>query len=327
MHSSGNLFQSFTTLWENVYFLISNLEWLFTKARLCPLVMLSFFILKNISLFNPNATTSRITAYWRRPLLVWGVEANRNGQTSVYRTARRRENYNHNYKHCESQNIWLAIITGDLLSWSIQRQLTYRGRSIPLAPPPPPPPIFISRSLHLYHSHDLRLSLCLLLSVSPCSHPSFPTPPSPIPPLPPPPPLSHAVNIFPPLSLPPSNPPSLNPSIPQSLHPFIPSSLHPSIPPSLHPSIPPSLHPSLDQIHRRTITFSYFKTNINYNQYEGGGTPLLHGRHRLISAVTSIHSDRERRHTSVRCTLNIHINDDELVGVPSAIGSHFVGGC
>ena len=49
MHSSGNLFQSFTTLWENVYFLISNLEWLFTKARLCPLVMLSFFILKNIS--------------------------------------------------------------------------------------------------------------------------------------------------------------------------------------------------------------------------------------------------------------------------------------
>ena len=54
MHSSGNLFQSFTTLWENVYFLISNLEWLFTKARLCPLVMLSFFILKNISLFNPS---------------------------------------------------------------------------------------------------------------------------------------------------------------------------------------------------------------------------------------------------------------------------------
>ena len=53
-HSSGNLFQSFTTLWENVYFLISNLEWLFTKARLCPLVMLSFFILKNISLFNPS---------------------------------------------------------------------------------------------------------------------------------------------------------------------------------------------------------------------------------------------------------------------------------
>ena len=43
MHSSGNLFQSFTTLWGNVYFLISNLEWLFTKARLCPLVMLSFF--------------------------------------------------------------------------------------------------------------------------------------------------------------------------------------------------------------------------------------------------------------------------------------------
>ena len=37
MHSSGNLFQSFTTLCENVYFLISNLEWHFTKARLCPL--------------------------------------------------------------------------------------------------------------------------------------------------------------------------------------------------------------------------------------------------------------------------------------------------
>ena len=54
MHSSGNLFQSFTTLWENVHFLVSNLEWHFTKARLCPLVLLSFFIMKNISLFNPS---------------------------------------------------------------------------------------------------------------------------------------------------------------------------------------------------------------------------------------------------------------------------------
>ena len=34
MHSSGNLFQSFTTLWENVHFLISNPEWHFTQARL-----------------------------------------------------------------------------------------------------------------------------------------------------------------------------------------------------------------------------------------------------------------------------------------------------
>ena len=30
---------------------MSNLEWRFIKARLCPLVLLSFLILKNISLF------------------------------------------------------------------------------------------------------------------------------------------------------------------------------------------------------------------------------------------------------------------------------------
>ena len=52
MHSSGNLFQSFTTLWENVYFLISNLEWHFTKARLCPLVVLSFFTFFTIFVCN-----------------------------------------------------------------------------------------------------------------------------------------------------------------------------------------------------------------------------------------------------------------------------------
>ena len=45
MHSFGNLFQSFTIpapppppAWANVYFLMSNLEWTFTKARRCPLV-------------------------------------------------------------------------------------------------------------------------------------------------------------------------------------------------------------------------------------------------------------------------------------------------
>ena len=33
MHSSGNIFQSFTTLWENLYFRMSNLECSFTKIR------------------------------------------------------------------------------------------------------------------------------------------------------------------------------------------------------------------------------------------------------------------------------------------------------
>ena len=37
MHSSGNLFQLFTTLWENVYFLVSNLEWQVVAGMLSQL--------------------------------------------------------------------------------------------------------------------------------------------------------------------------------------------------------------------------------------------------------------------------------------------------
>ena len=41
--SFGNIFQSFTTLWENVYFLMSNLEWHIAKARrvCCPTSILN----------------------------------------------------------------------------------------------------------------------------------------------------------------------------------------------------------------------------------------------------------------------------------------------
>ena len=46
MHFLCNLFQT-----ENVCFLAANLEWRFTKARLCPLVLLSFLTLKNTSLY------------------------------------------------------------------------------------------------------------------------------------------------------------------------------------------------------------------------------------------------------------------------------------
>ena len=54
----GNLFQSFTTLWENVYFLISRdlikLEWP------CPLVLLSFFM-KTFYLLDARETSGNWT--------------------------------------------------------------------------------------------------------------------------------------------------------------------------------------------------------------------------------------------------------------------------
>ena len=40
MHSSGNLFPPFATLWENVYFIMSNMERHFTKAILCRLAVI-----------------------------------------------------------------------------------------------------------------------------------------------------------------------------------------------------------------------------------------------------------------------------------------------
>ena len=46
--SADNLFHSFTILWENEYFLTSNLLCPFTSARSCPLVVLPVFILKDI---------------------------------------------------------------------------------------------------------------------------------------------------------------------------------------------------------------------------------------------------------------------------------------
>ena len=46
VHSSGNLFLPYTSLWENVYFIMSNMERHFTEAILCRLVVI-FLILKN----------------------------------------------------------------------------------------------------------------------------------------------------------------------------------------------------------------------------------------------------------------------------------------
>ena len=40
VHSSGNLFLPFTSLWENVYFIMSNMERHFTEAILCRLAVI-----------------------------------------------------------------------------------------------------------------------------------------------------------------------------------------------------------------------------------------------------------------------------------------------
>ena len=40
VHSSGNLFLPFTSLWENVYFIMSNMERHFTEATLCLLAVI-----------------------------------------------------------------------------------------------------------------------------------------------------------------------------------------------------------------------------------------------------------------------------------------------
>ena len=40
VHSSGNLFLPFATLWENVYFIGSNMERHFTEAILCRLAVI-----------------------------------------------------------------------------------------------------------------------------------------------------------------------------------------------------------------------------------------------------------------------------------------------
>ena len=40
VHSSGNLFLPFTSLWENVYFIMSNMERHFTEAILSRLAVI-----------------------------------------------------------------------------------------------------------------------------------------------------------------------------------------------------------------------------------------------------------------------------------------------
>ena len=40
VHSSGNLFLPFSSLWENVYFIMSNMERHFTEAILCRLAVI-----------------------------------------------------------------------------------------------------------------------------------------------------------------------------------------------------------------------------------------------------------------------------------------------